>query len=285
MLYQVEDVQQAIAQAGARDPGIQLMLRGHLWRKPEVERFNCWVDDRSQPRVFVFRHLFHIIVVAAPEDYAPLLDDLLHQRLEQNPLWPEAEVRAEWDQHEQQPGRPRLVVHATAVSFSEAAISAGFIPSEEDRHQPHYFYWATGEPRFSEHVKHACRVCQGRELWELLRGGIQYDETGEYVGKCLDAGPSFVCEIDGENGAKIPVCFSCMHLSGSMGAIFTPEEHRGHGYGRSLAAFQIDYVLNMQGAAWCHVNAQNIPSYKNLDVIGVPRLPEPMLWRMLYWPE
>jgi len=284
MLYQIDSTR-AVELASARGDGIRLMLRGHLWKPPEVEHVNCWVDDLEQPRVFVFRHLCHIIVVAEPAAYAPLLDDLLHQRIEQNASWPEQAVREEWDKQEKDPGRPRLVVHATARSFSEAAIAAGFIPNEDDRHKPHFFYYATGEPRFSQHVKYPCRLGVGQELWELLRSGIQYDETGEYMRKCLDAGPSFVCEIDGPGGAQIAVCWSCTHIGGSMGAIFTPEEHRGHGYGRSLSAFQIDYMLATRGAAWCHVMHENIPSYANLDIIGMPRLPEPMQWRMLFWPE
>jgi hypothetical protein len=92
----------------------------------------------------------------------------------------------------------------------------------------------------------------------MLREGIHYDETGEYTRECLEKGPSFACEVDGE-----VVSCSCTHLSGSMGMIYTPQQHRRKGYGNSLAAFQVDYMLAHIGPAFCHVNIHNEASYGN----------------------
>jgi hypothetical protein len=285
MLYQI-DAQSAL-EVASRDDGVRLLLKAHLWRLPEGDSPWVYTAEPSHPRSFVVRHGVRIIVLALPESYPEIAADLLAERIQQHPAWPDAALQDAWQAEPEQADGPRgkrLEMHATGPAFAEAAFSEGFLRREGDHHDPHWFYCMVGAPQFAQHVKHPCRICEGRELFEQLRGGIKYDETGEYLGKCLDAGPSFVCEVTGSAGGTEQVCFSMTHLSGSMGGIFTPPQYRGHGYGRSLAAFQTDFMLGTRGEVWCHVNINNPPSYKNLDVIGLPHLPEPLTWRTLLWP-
>jgi hypothetical protein len=285
MLYQI-DAKQALEQA-SRDDGVRLLFKAHLWRLPDGELPVVYADNPAQPTALVVRHGVKIIVLAPPALYPQLAADLLAERVEQTPAWPDAELVEAWraePEREDGPCGKRLELHATGPAFVEAAFAAGFARHPGGMHDPHWFYCVTGREDFTRFVQHSCRICEGRELYELLRGGIKYDETGEYLGKCLDAGPSFVCEAADETGALAPVCFSITHISGSMGGIFTPPEHRGHGYGRSLAAFQLSYMLRARGEAFCHVNINNPPSYKNLDAIGMPKRSEPVTWCALLWP-
>jgi hypothetical protein len=70
-----------------------------------------------------------------------------------------------------------------------------------------------------------------------------------------------------------------------MGMLYTPPEHRRCGYARSLWAFQIDAMLARDGIACCHVIDSNTPSMQLMHGLGGAQLHEPILWRMLYWPE
>jgi GNAT superfamily N-acetyltransferase len=285
MLQQV-DAQEALERASYND-GLRLLLKAHLWRLPDGELPWAYTDNPEQPELIILRHGVRFTILAPPERYPQLATDLLAERIQQSPAWPDAGLAEAWSaepERENGPRGKRLEMHATGTAFAEAAFAAGFSRHPGDHHEPHWFYCMAGRSDFTHFVQHACRVCEGRELFELLRGGIKYDDTGEYLGKCLDAGPSFVCEVTGGNGGTIPVCFSMTHLSGSMGGIFTPPEHRGHGYGRSMAAFQLSFMLRTRGEAWCHVNTNNPASYRNLDVIGMPRLAEPVTWCTLLWP-
>ncbi len=286
MLQQV-DTQWALDLARSNDD-VRLLLKAHMWRLPEDELPWVYTDNPDQPDSLIIRHGVHIIVIAPVENHQRLAADLLAERIQQSPDWPDAELVEAWraePEREAGPCGKRLEMQATGPSFAETALAAGFSRHPGDHHEPHWFYCITGREDFSRFVQHSCRICEGRELFELLRGGIKYDETGEYLGKCLDEGPSFVCETTDTGGKITPVCFSMTHLSGSMGGIFTPPQHRGHGYGRSLAAFQLSYMLRTRGEAWCHVNINNPPSYKNLDVIGMPKLAEPVTWCALMWPQ
>ncbi|MBA4356031.1 MAG: hypothetical protein C0409_15215, partial [Novosphingobium sp.] len=227
------------------------------------------------PRLFILRNKLRWTFVVPPELRAAAMADLYAQRIEQDPAWPDAATQAAWDKE----GGGALF-HATGTPLATvlAGFDAGFQPKADEHHTPHYFYYAAGEPRFAQHVAHPIRLGVGQELHQYLKDGMGYDETGEYTQKCLDQGPSFVIEINGQI-----CCASCTHLSGSMGMIYTPPEHRRNGYGRSLAAFQIDYMLRTKGEAFCHVNEQNEASWANLDKIGMPRLPEALTWRTLIW--
>ena len=155
---------------------------------------------------------------------------------------------------------------------------AGFEVDLEDSTVANIWY-LTGEPRYSHLVKHECRLGQGTELLELVKQGISYDPEGEYVRLCLEHGPSFVCEDRGE-----PVCWSATHLSGTMAMIYTPEEHRRKGYARSLAAMQIDYMLEHFGIACCHIIDTNTASQKLVRQFGLKMLDFELVWRMAYWP-
>jgi RimJ/RimL family protein N-acetyltransferase len=141
-----------------------------------------------------------------------------------------------------------------------------------------WIYYLEGSPRYGHLINHPCRVVHGMELFERMRLGIHYDPTGQYIRDCLENGPSFVCEVDGE-----PVCWSCTHLNGQPGMIYTPPEHRRHGYARSLAAFQIDHMLKEDGIAHCFVLEWNKASQGLLTKLGASRVPEAMVWRHLGW--
>ena len=96
---------------------------------------------------------------------------------------------------------------------------------------------------------------------------------------CLRRGPSFVCEVGGEK-----VCWAATHAGGTMAMIYTPPEHRRHGYARSLAAFQIDYMLHEYKVACAHVVATNVESQNLMRSFGARRIHDPVVWRVLYWP-
>lgn len=276
MLYQAKDTERALALAG-RDDGVRILFAHEIFhRQPDDPPPSVLVDNEAAPQFYILRNKLRHTFVVPPELRADVMADLFHQRITQEPPWPDAATQAAWAED---PGRPRIVVGGTPLAVVLAGFAAGFEPKEGEQHTPHYFYWCTGEPRFAQHVAHPIRMGVGQELHKYLKEGMGYDETGEYTQKCLDHGPSFVCEVDGQI-----VCASCTHLSGSMGMIFTPPEHRRKGYGRSLAAFQLDYMLRWKGETFCHVNEENPASWANLDKLGMPRLPEALTWRTLFWP-
>ena len=276
MLYQASDPD-GMLELLRRDPGLAIMLKAHLW-KPLEHPLRVYIDDPAAPAVFAIRNVISVVPVAPPERYPGLMADLFHGRIAGGEPWPDELMREEWAKDS---GRPRITLNAAPTSAHEAALAAGFeVSTEEDRHRPHYIYYMLGGPHLQDRIKHPCRLGVGQELYSFLRQGIGYDETGEYTRQCLEHGPSFVCEVEGK-----PVCWSCTHLSGSMGMIYTPPEQRRNGYAKSLAAFQIDYMLEHYGAAFCHVNAENEASNRNVLSLGMSRLPEPVMWRTLFWPE
>jgi GNAT superfamily N-acetyltransferase len=163
----------------------------------------------------------------------------------------------------------------------EAALQAGFL-DVEDQEQPHYSahaWYVEGPARFSEHVRHPCRRCEGPELSPLFAEADPDEDVG-YIAACLAVGPSFVCEDNVE-----PVCWSCTHLGGAMGRIFTPPEYRGRGYGKSLTAFQVDHMLASKGIAVASVSIENPASHKLLLALGAHHLPEPLTWSDMRWPS
>jgi hypothetical protein len=277
MLYQAKDTERALALAG-RDPGVRIMFAHEIFHcAAEDPPTNMLVDNEDEPHLFILRNKLRWTFVVPQELRAQVMDDVFHQRIEQDPPWPDAVTQTTWAE---EPGRPRITVTATPLDTVLRGFEAGFEPDPEEHHTPHYFYYAAGEPRFAQHVMHPVRMGVGQELHKYLKEGMGYDETGEYTEKCLNQGPSFVIEIDGQ-----VCCAACTHLSGSMGMIYTAPEHRRKGYGRSLAAFQLDYMLRTKGQAFCHVNEQNEASFGNLEKIGMPRIPEALTWRTLFWPQ
>ena len=188
--------------------------------------------------------------------------------------------RSEFPDH---PGRPYLFLSQCPSEAGRAALRAGFeFPGEPPEFEPTAETWVvTGEPRFADMVKHACRLGECDELFPLLIHGWPHaSKDGTYIKQCLASGPSFVCEVDGN-----PVCWSDTHLTRTMGMIYTPEEFRGKGYASSLAAFQADRMLAEDGQATAHIWHSNAPSQKLLMKLGAAKLPGYFGWWRAYFPE
>ncbi|MEP0813664.1 MAG: hypothetical protein HRF49_03240 [bacterium] len=271
----------------AGHPAIERSLVSYFTAKHEAGVPIALVDDPQNPRV-LFGHLGGWCRLAAsdPSVWPSVMEDLFRERVEQSPPWPDPALVHDWENPrndgETSNGERGLFLDQAPLPAWEAAIAAGFQATgdEEDNRNTAHIWAITGEPRFAHLVKHPCRLGKGHELKELLMQGIHYDEKGEYTARCLDAGPSFVCEVDG-----LPVCWSCTHLSGAMGMIYTPEEHRRKGYARSLAAFQIDTMLAMHGIAFCHILDWNTASQELVKGFGAEPNDEPLVWRGVAWPK
>ena len=176
-------------------------------------------------------------------------------------------------------GRRWLWLRTLGREGYNAATNAGFhIPAQEYTRRGMWLYWLEGGPRFNQLVNHSCRVLHGLELFELMRLGIEYDEQGTYTRLCLENGPSFICEVDGE-----PVCWSCTHLNQQPGMIYTPPQHRRKGYARSLAAFQIDYMLARDGCTHVWVLEHNTASKSMMEMLGFEKYPVPALTYNIHW--
>jgi ribosomal protein S18 acetylase RimI-like enzyme len=162
----------------------------------------------------------------------------------------------------------------------EAALKAGLldVPAEPQPHYSAHAWYIEGPPRFGYRVRHPCRVAQGVELLKLF---LIVDEREDelYLRACLEQGPSYVCEVRGE-----AVCWSLTHLGGAMGRIFTPPQHRGCGFGKSLTAFQVDDTLRGCGIAVASVSVDNPASYRLLQALGAEHLPEELTWSHMLWP-
>jgi predicted GNAT family acetyltransferase len=114
-------------------------------------------------------------------------------------------------------------------------------------------------------------------LEPLFREGNERDE-GPYVRACLEQGPSIVVEIGGQ-----PVSWSLTHLGGAVGRIYTPPEHRGKGYGKSLTALHVDVLLGLRGIAVASVRVDNAASYRMFQALGAHHIRGPMTWSTLLW--
>lgn len=211
----------------------------------------------------------------AEADYAPFFAGLLGAPDDPSAPWPDAATRAEWLKS----GARCLFLDTSPPEAHSAALAAGFLPNPEPHDSPPANAFAfTGQPRFSGQIAHSCRLGRGQELRELLMQGIHYDQEGRYVSLCLEHGPSFVCEVEGQ-----AVSWSATHLNGSMGMIYTPPKLRRHGYARSLAGFQIDNMLRSRGVALAHVIEGNDPSRRMLEGLGARLLSGQVCWRTIYW--
>jgi GNAT superfamily N-acetyltransferase len=233
-------------------------------------------DSAKSPRILLAHYGGNMLVQGDPQAFAAAAEDLLYQRVEQDPPW---SLGAMQDATLEKPDRPALFCNSTPVGFWEALKDAGFEVNPEDKSVA-YTWMTEGEPRFSHLVEHPCRLGEGEELHQYVRQGISYDPEGYYTRLCLQNGPSFVCEVDGE-----PVCWSATHLSGTMAMIYTPPEHRRKGYARSLGAFQIDFMLKHHGLACCHIISTNTPSNELIRTFGFVRVGAPLVWRNVVWPE
>jgi hypothetical protein len=248
------------------------------WDEPEIPR-NWFCDDPTAPELVMVAVRNRLILLSGGGDARQALADLLAGNLEPADSWPDEAAFKQW--HEDGSPRRRIGLTAHGLHAYDAALSLGFADvSEEQDSFGAYFLEISGKPRYASLVKHPCRVVdRGLELLELMKQATDYDESGEYTTLCLKHGPSFVCEVDGE-----PVCWSCTHINGTMGMIYTPKKLRRRGYALSLAAFQIDYMLRHHGLAACFVLAHNEPSLKMMASLGARRMKPPMYWRTLEWP-
>jgi hypothetical protein len=235
-------------------------------------------DNPGSPRILV-AHRGADFMLHAYDDAAlqAAAADLFAGRIAQEPAWPDAQTLQDWDRE-----GPYIFINSSPVETWRACLAAGFkAPDDFIEGSPAGLYWMQGQPRLQRHIRHSCRLGRGMELWDRLRRGVSYDPEGEYVRLILQSQPSFVCEVDGQ-----PVCWSTMHLNGTTGMIYTPEEHRRRGYARSLAAFQLDHVLRREGFVCCHVVGTNVASYSMLLDMGATREPDlEIVWRAVLWPK
>ena len=220
--------------------------------------------------------------------YSLAMNEIFNLELEGT--FPDERIKSDWKKSGE--GKPYIFLNQCEFTCWKSALEVGFEPlfepnitAEEIQRKRRMgdarLWYITGKPRFSKFVKHPCRVVVGsEELVPLLRQGVSYGEELDYITRCALKGPSFVCEVNGQ-----PVCWSGTHLSGAMGMIYTPVEHRRKGYAKSLAAFQIDYMLKTVGIAVAHVMLGNRPSEQLLKEFGAQHLPGTIVWRSLTWPK
>jgi RimJ/RimL family protein N-acetyltransferase len=277
MLTQVCDAERLLDELGLDLVARTILGNFAAWNASENKPPIALADDPARPRAAVFHGGASVHLIAPEGELPVVLADLLEHRVEQEPPWPDKALRADWEKA----GKPHLDFGLVNRAVWQCALRVGFDDDpEEEKEDLAQFYYLTGGARLGEWVKHPCRVVErGQELHDLIRQGIDYDKEGEYTRKCLERGPSFVCEVDGE-----PVCWSATHTGGMMGMIYTPEKHRRRGYARSLAAFQIDYMLRRDGIACALVLDWNEASKRLLDSFGASRLDQPIGWRTVYWP-
>jgi len=272
MLHRLTDLRAAQEALGPPQP-LDFTFRNFIQR-PGVLLFAGRVEQPAA--ILALRGADMMLHAQADEARPSVLDDLLHLRFAEPGLWPDAAARRDWARA----GKPYVFVNSSPVQVWEDGIAADFEQSPERKPDPGaHIYWWQGEPRLARELRHSCRLGRGMELWDKLRQGVGYDPEGEYVRTILQEKPSFVCEVGGR-----PVCWSTIHLNGTMGMIFTPPEHRRHGYARSLASFQIDHQLRSFGFACCHVVADNVASYTLLLDLGATQEETRVVWRALNWP-
>jgi hypothetical protein len=241
----------------------------------------CLVDDPISPSALLYLHEGMLMALGHEVAYPAMFEDLLQGRVEAPDMWPPRSLQKAVCSQIEQEGFAGLFLNTVPVSAYDAALQAGFAAHPHDHGSPPAFLYSfTGNARFADRVQHPCRLAQGVELLDLLKQGISYDEGGYYTTLCLRNGPSFVCEVDGQ-----PVCWSCTHLNGTMGMIYTPEQHRRKGYAGSLAAFQIDHMLATSQFACCHIVEGNTASEDLVLGMGARRDDLAYCWRSVVWPE
>jgi len=277
MLTQTKDIK------GILDRVVTDRLRGFTVRKfardgGEGHNLKCLIDDPADPRVVILFGGTNFMVYGDIHRLNGVMSDLLGGMVDAEDGWPDPGMENDFKEHME--GHRGIFLNTAPYAVWRAAIIAGFDPHPDDKKgQVAYQWYWEGEPRYSHLIEHSCRAVEGQELFELMKLAVHYDPDGHYIKMCLNNGPSFVCEVDGE-----PVCWSCTHLNGTMGMIYTPDELRRKGYARSLAAFQLDYMLKRDGLACCHVIDYNTASMNMVQSLGAICIPEPLVWRTVWWP-
>jgi RimJ/RimL family protein N-acetyltransferase len=278
MLTQVKDLDK-VARAASDELAHRFLIEYARGTREHFHDENslALTDDNDAPSLIVLMRGPSVFALARDNSgYKRIAEDLFHERIDCDPAWPTPGVKEDWE-HMSARG---LWTNASPLVMWEFMEDAGFEQDLGDHDHRHAYLWVIeGKPRFGDLVQHPCRLGEGEELWNELRLGIHYDPEGEYIKMCLQRGPSFVCEVDGKK-----VCWSNTHLSGTMGMIYTPPEHRRHGYAKSLAAFQVDHMLEHYGVACAHVVSTNIASQGLMMSLGSRRINEPLVWRTMYWP-
>jgi FR47-like protein len=271
VLTPVADVAAALAAFG--DPKPSEFTFRKFCKRAEVLLF----AERDNGALVALKGAGCMVMADSPVACAQAMRDLYGGHLTSDAGWPNETTRRDWERE----GGEYLFLDSSPIAVCETGLEVGFLPPpDSEKHHHANLYWFEGKPRLSGQIKHSCRLGRGLELWQQLKSGVGYDEDGYYTRQVLLEKPSFVCEVGGQ-----AVSWSTIHLSGSMGMIFTPPEHRRHGYARSLACFQIDHVLREHGFACCHVNSENVASYTMLLDLGATRDEITIGWRTLLWPD
>jgi hypothetical protein len=243
---------------------------------PEDPQPRWFTDDPARPQVVLRLQGCDCWVNGPAPLVAEALADLRTGRLRGDGPWPDPAAEAEWAKT----GRRELRLGRSPRHALDSARRIGLTDPPEQR-QPHYqarAWYVAGRPRFAHLVQHPCRVVEGEELLEFMLAG-EHRENVNYQRECLRRGPSFVCEVAGVG----PVCSSFTHLGGPLGGIFTPPEHRGKGYGKSVTALQVDTVLERQGLAVASIRLDNAASYRMLLAVGGRHIRGPLTWSTLLW--
>lgn len=291
------------------DPALRFIAKNIVepfWRKLVEEDKRLFgkvkkVISSPKPRVFtnagkrksvvVIQRGADFNVYAKTRDaYRRAMRDIFERNFEAGIIFPDEEMKRAWEHWSE--GKPYIFVHAPFFAW-KSGVEAGFEPiwnkdiDEKKKRRKMRMgdartWYITGKPRFRKFIRHPCRIIErGDELLPLIRKGVEYGEGAkDYLKACLLLGPSFVCEVDGE-----PVCWAGTHLSGTMGMIYTPPEHRRKGYAQSLAALQIDYMLEHFGIAVAHVVYGNKASENLLKGFGAVHTKGTVTWRSLTWPK
>lgn len=260
MLVEIHDADWFVGQLVARERGLRYFQVTFVKRRKGLPPARYLVDDPANPRSLVMQSGRQFAVIGEGEALQCACRDLYHGRYD--PAGPEHQEHIRAGQLAS--GHRSLWIRGYGRGTYHTLVQAGFhVPAHEYIRRGMWIYYLEGAPRYGHLVNHSCRVVHGMELFERMRLGIHYDPTGQYIRDCLENGPSFVCEIDGE-----PVCWSCTHLNGQPGMIYTPPEHRRHGYARSLAAFQLDYMLERDGFTHVYVLEFNWASRSLMESLG-----------------
>ncbi len=312
MLVTAEDPLKVIERV-IDDPGLSFIARNLVtppWkdevnRRPFLRRKLQKVlgapERRVKPKLFINaekrnlslaiqRGADFFIFARSKNGYRQILEDLFFCRFEKVNDFLSDDIRDIWQMYNE--GKPYIFVHSPYQAW-KCGVEVGFKPSfpkdwdekkirRKMRMGDARTWYVTGKPRFKKRIKHFCRVIErSDELLPLIIKGVEYGEGAkDYLRACLLLGPSFVCEVDGK-----PVCWSGTHLSGTMGMIYTPPEHRRKGYAESLSAFQIDYMLEHYRIAVAHVVYGNRASERLLQSFGAVHSPGTITWRTLNWPK
>lgn len=277
MLYELQNPGEAIRRWAGRSvarrvPACWLVQGG----PPGFPPVRWFTDNEAAPQAVLRLEGYECMVHGQSVAVASALANLRDLRLQGFSPWPDSAAEADWERC----GRRVLNLGRVPPSTRKIAHRLGF--RDIDAEQPNYVahaWYLTGKPRFAERVRHPWRIVEGDELLPLfLRGGVDEREEA-YLSFALNAGPSFVCEVEGQ-----AVSWSLTHHGGAVGRIYTPKDQRGRGYASSLTALQADTLLARQGLVAGSVSVKNPASYRIFMGLGAKHIRGPMTWSEMAWP-